>query len=155
MLKSSVIIGTIIATLLTSGIAATDPAMAGDRNCNVYPDDELCNGTEGAQGMVFCDLHGLDRGDDCYDRDFSTIDCDEYPNHSRCGGTQGRDGLMFCDIQQRDMGFKENCYDRNDNPKEYCDKYAVEEADPRYSEWFCEAVCENYEGVIGRDDPCD
>lgn len=55
-------------------------------------------------------------------RDFSPIDCDEHTGHSGCGGTTGRNGLIFCDVQQRDMGFKENCYDRNDNPTEYCDK---------------------------------
>lgn len=45
-------------------------------------------------------------------RDFSPIDCDEHTGHSGCGGTTGRNGLIFCDVQQRDMGFKENCYDR-------------------------------------------
>lgn len=79
----------------------------------------------------------------------------EKSKSAACGGTTGRDGLIFCDKQQRDMGFKENCYDRNDNPTEYCDKYAIDESEFMYTARFCQSICENYEDVIGRGEPCD
>ncbi|MGC1134214.1 MAG: hypothetical protein WA941_15415 [Nitrososphaeraceae archaeon] len=159
LIKSSVIIGVIIATLLTSGISTADPAMAGDRNCDVDISHPYCTGEEGAQGMIFCDLAWSDPADydrfgDCYDRDFSRIDCGEHPGHSRCGGFQGRDGLIFCDKQYEDMGFKENCFDRNDNPKEYCDNYAIDESDRWYKAEFCQSICDNYQEVIGRGELC-
>jgi len=59
---------------------------ASDRNCGVEPDHKYCNGTEGASGLIFCDLvtSGPDadnRFGDCHDRDFPRIDCDEHPSH--------------------------------------------------------------------------
>ncbi|MGH9926623.1 MAG: hypothetical protein ACREAS_08160, partial [Nitrososphaera sp.] len=112
-LKSYAIIGAIVMTLLMSGIAAAaSPVIAGDRNCDAEPNHKYCNGAEGAQGMVFCDIGGVGRGEDCYDRDFSSTDCDEHPGHSRCTGTQGREGNMFGDIQYQDLGYYDNCYDR-------------------------------------------
>lgn len=128
---------------------------AGDRDCDTEPNHPLCDGTEGADGMMFCDLAEVGRGEDCYDRDFSRIDCDEKPNHSRCVGYQGREGLIFCDEQYQDVGYKENCYDRNDTPDQYCDKYAVGESDKRWEAEFCQSTCENYEDVIGKGDPCE
>lgn len=126
-------------------------AYASDRNCEQEPNDELCTGEKGAQGMNFCTD---DRFGDCYDRDFSRIDCDEIPGHSRCTGFQGRDGLIFCDVQYQDVGFKSNCYDRNDNPREYCDEYAIDESDRWYKAEFCQSICDNYQEVIGRGEPC-
>jgi hypothetical protein len=152
LLKSSIIIGTII---LTSTIATATPVKAGDRNCDRYPDDPLCTGEEGAAGMVFCDLHGLERGDDCYDRDFSRIDCEEKPNHSRCVGHDGRDGYIFCDVAYADLGYKPSCYDRNDEPTIYCDNYAKEESDKKWEAEFCQSICDNYENVIGKGEPCE
>jgi hypothetical protein len=158
-IRSYVMIGAIVMTLLMSTMTAAAPVKAGDRNCDVEPDHPYCNGTEGAGGMIYCDLAWSDPADydrfgDCYDRDFSRIDCDEHPNHSRCVGHDGRDGLIFCDVQEGDVGFKENCYDRNDNPKEYCDNYAVEESAKEWTAEFCLAVCINYEDVIGKGEPC-
>lgn len=155
LLKSSVImIGIVVATLFVSTIAAAAPVKAGDRNCDVEPEHEYCNGTEGADGMVSCDLAGVERGA-CYDRDFSRIDCDEHSGHSRCGGTTGRNGLIFCDVVYADLGIKPSCYDRNDNPERYCDNYAVEESDFMYTARFCQGICENYEDVIGKGEPCN
>jgi hypothetical protein len=153
----NLVIEMIIAAILTSGIAASSPVKAGDRNCDVDINHPYCTGEEGADGIVFCDLAGNedDRFGDCYDRDFSQIDCDAHPNHSRCIGHDGRDGLIFCDVQEEDVGFKENCYDRNDNPKWYCDNYAVEESAKEWTAEFCLAACINYEDVIGRGEPCD
>ena len=128
---------------------------AGDVDRDARPNDEYCNGTEGAGGMAFCDVAGVDRGDDCYDRDFSKIDCDEHPDHSRCNGHKGRDGSIFCDVQYQDVGYKENCYDRNDNPSEYCDNYAIEESNKEWTAEFCQAVCNNYEDVIVKGEHCD
>jgi hypothetical protein len=132
---------------------------AGDANCETDPDDPRCTGEKGAGGMNFCDLAwsdpaDVDRFGDCYDRDFSRIDCEEHPGHSRCGGTTGREGLIFCDRQQEEMGFQENCYDRNDNPKEYCDNYAIDESDRWYTAEFCQSICDNYEEVINRGEEC-
>jgi hypothetical protein len=133
---------------------------AGDRDCDREPNDPLCTGEKGTGGMTFCDLAwsdpaDVDRFGDCYDRDFSRIDCDEHQNHSRCVGFEGRDGLIFCDVQYQDVGYKENCYDRNDNPSEYCDKYAVEESDKKWEAEFCRSVCNNYEAVIARGESCE
>jgi hypothetical protein len=102
--------------------------------------------------MAFCDLVGADRGDDCYDRDFSRIDCNEHSNHSRCIGFQGRDGLIFCDVQYQDVGYKSNCYD---NPSEYCDNYAKQESRKEWTTEFCQSVCNNYDDVIVREEQCD
>jgi len=160
-LKSYVIIVAIAMTLLTSGIAAAvTPVMAGDIDCGARPNHEYCTGEEGAQGMVFCDVAWSDQADvdrfgDCYNRDFSTIDCDEHPNHSRCDGFQGRDGNIFCDIQYKDVGYYDNCYDRKDTPKWYCDNYAIDESDRWYTAEFCQGVCDNYEAVVAKGDPCE
>ena len=92
---------------------------AGDRNCDIEPDHEYCNGTEGAQGIRFCDLSGNedDRFGDCYDRDFSRIDCDEHSGHLRCTGSDGIDGLIFCDVQEEHVGYTENCYERSEGTR--------------------------------------
>jgi hypothetical protein len=113
-----------------------------------------------AGGMIFCDRAWSDPADydrfgDCYDRDFSTIDCNEHPNHSRCYGYQGREGNIFCDIQEADVGYLDNCYDRKDSPDQYCDKYAVDESEPEYMREFCQGICENYEDVIDKGEPCE
>ena len=129
------------------------PVVAGDANCETDPDDPRCTGEKGAGGMNFC-VPG-DRFGDCYDADFSTIDCDVHQNHSRCTGSQGRDGNIFCDIQYEDLGYYDNCYDRKDTPKWYCDNYAKEESDRWYTAEFCQSVCDNYEDVITKDDPCE
>ena len=117
------------------------------------------NNTYGAGGMVFCDLawsnpDDVDRFGDCYDRDFSRIDCDEHPNHSRCTGFGGRNGLIFCDVAYEDLGYKPGCYDRYDNPTNYCDNYAKEESGQEWTAEFCQSICDNSEGVIGREEPC-
>jgi hypothetical protein len=153
----SVIIGTIIATLMMSGIAAASPVKAGDIDCDIRPNHEYCTGEEGASGMAFCDLSANedDRFGDCYDRDFSRIDCDEHPSHSRCVGFEGRDGLIFCDVAYEDLGYKPGCYDRNDNPRDYCDNYAIDESDRWYTAEFCQIICDNYDAVIGREEPCE
>ena len=153
-MKMFAISAVIIATLLMSGISAAAPAMAGDIDCEREPDHKYCNGTEGAGGMAFCDVAGVERGDDCYDRDFSRIDCVEIPGHSRCIGFEGRDGLIFCDVHYQNLGFKSNCYDRNDNPREYCDNYAIDESDRWYKAEFCQSVCDNYQEVISRGELC-
>ena len=139
---------------MISGITSmVQPVVAGDANCETDPDDPRCTGEKGAGGMNFC-VPG-DRFGDCYDADFSTIDCDVHQNHSRCTGSQGRDGMIFCDVQQLDMGFEENCYDRYDNPSEYCNDHAIDESDFVYTARFCQSICENYEDVIGRGEPCE
>jgi hypothetical protein len=147
------IITALIAVMLVVGIPST--TFASDINCEEEPNDEYCTGEEGAGGMAFCDVVGAERGDDCYDRDFSGIDCGEHPDHSRCTGFQGRDGLIFCDVQYQDVGYKENCYDRNDNPSEYCDSYAVEESSKEWTAEFCQTVCSNYQDVLAKGELCD
>ena len=37
----------------------------------------------------------------------------------------------------------------------YCDNYAKEESDRWYTAEFCQSVCDNYEDVITKDDPCE
>lgn len=46
------------------------------------------------------------------------------------------------------LGFKSNCYDRNDNPSEYCDNYAVEESSKKWTASFCQNICNNYDDVL-------
>jgi hypothetical protein len=143
----------IILLLAIAGL--TVPIMnvsGGDANCDTDPNDPRCTGEDGAGGMNFC-VPG-DRFGDCYDADFSRIDCNEHQQHTRCIGHQGRDGLIFCDVQYQDMGFKDNCYDRNDNPKEYCDNYAKEESDRWHKAEFCQAICDNYQEVISKEESC-
>lgn len=153
-------IGMIVATLFLSGIAMATPVKAGDIDCEREPNNELCTGERGADGMTFCDLAwsdpaDVDRFGDCYDRDFSRIDCAEHPKHSRCVGFEGRDGLIFCDVQYQDVGYKENWYDRNDNPSEYCDNYAVEESSKEWTAEFCQSICSNYQDVLTKGEHCD
>jgi hypothetical protein len=45
-------------------------------------------------------------------------------------------------------------YYRNDNPRSYCDDYAIEEAKKGLG-WFCEAVCNNYKEVMAKREGCD
>ena len=105
--------------------------------------------------MAFCDVTGADRGDDCYDRNFFRIDYNEIPGHARCVGHDGRNGLMFCDVQYEDVGYNENCYDRNDNPTDHCDSYAVEESSKEWTAEFCQTVCSNYQDVLAKGEFCD
>ena len=47
-----------------------------------------------------------------------------------CDGSRDRDGLIFCDIYATFTGSRiayGGCYDRNDNPVEYCSHFATEE----------------------------
>jgi hypothetical protein len=65
------------------------------------------------------------RGDneDCTNNNQTT-----YKTH--CDGSRGRDGLIFCDIYVTFTGSRiayGGCYDRNDNPFEYCSHFAKEE----------------------------
>jgi hypothetical protein len=62
------------------------------------------------------------------------IDCNENPDHSLCNGERGITGTIFCDVQYQEEGSKSACYDRNDNPKEYCEKYRDIDKD------FCEII---------------
>jgi hypothetical protein len=101
--------------------------------------------------MAFCTD---DRFGDCYGGDFSRIDSDEHPKHSRCVGHDGKDGLIFCDIAYQDLGYKPDCYDRNDNPREYCNNYAIDESDRSYTAEFCQGICNNYD-VIDKGESCE
>src|SRR5215211_5482130 len=58
------------------------------------------------------------------------INCDANPDDAFCNSEKGRDGLPFCDIV-RNAG---SCYDRNDNPEEYCEKYREDDKD------FCRII---------------
>jgi hypothetical protein len=58
-------------------------------------------------------------------------------------------------IHQETGGKAGGCYDRNDTPDQYCDKYAEEESSKESTAWFCEAVCSNYEDVLARGEHCD
>src|SRR5918996_3994390 len=146
--KASVIIGTIIMTLLASTVVASTPAVAGDANCETDPDDPRCSGEKGRLGMSFCTPEYPEG--DCYSRDYSPRDCNENPNHSRCDGYLGREGLIFCDIDPD----ADPCFDRNDSPRKYCDNYAIDASDKWYTAEFCQAICDNYQEVIGKGEPC-
>jgi hypothetical protein len=146
---ATVVVIAAVALLVISIISLN--VYAGDTNCNAEPESDVCTGEAGADGMYFC---GTDRFDDCYDGDFSRIDCSgEHNETSRCTGYSGREGLMFCDLQFDDVGYRDNCYNRDDNPTEYCDKYAKDESDRPYTN-FCQTVCANYEDVIIKDKEC-
>jgi hypothetical protein len=72
------------------------------------------------------------------------VDCDANPNHPYCTGEKGRDGGPFCDLPSHPG----SCYDRNDNPEEYCTTYP-------YDSDFCELienVCDA-DGSIKPDNP--
>jgi hypothetical protein len=75
-------------------------------------------------------------------------------DESLYNGDRGRDGTIFCDVQYQEEGTKSHCYDRNDTPDQYCDKYAQDDANKDMS-WFCESVCNNYEDVIDKSAHCD
>jgi len=55
----------------------------------------------------------------------SQLDCDANPDDAFCNGDKGRDGLPFCDIVRDAV----SCYDRNDNPKDYCENYREDDKD--------------------------
>jgi hypothetical protein len=55
-------------------------------------------------------------------------------DESLYNGDRGIEGKIFCDIQYQKEDRKHDCYDRNDNPKEYCEKYRELDAD------FCEII---------------
>jgi hypothetical protein len=80
-LRSCISIAAIIATLLTSGIAAAAvPVMAGHiMNCEERPDHEYCNGEMGLRGMIYCDLTGPSDYE-CYDRTHEEF---RYKGHSQ------------------------------------------------------------------------
>jgi hypothetical protein len=83
-------------------------------------------------------------GENCKLRD---VQCDEDPDDSLCNGERGREGLIFCDVQYQEEGSKSSCYDRNDNPEQYC---LMHPGDP----WdFCtkENICDQ-DGSIKPDD---
>lgn len=63
-LKTSIITGAILVTLLSSGTAVA-PVLAGDINCDARPDQEYCTGEEGRDGIIFCGTSGAET--DCYD----------------------------------------------------------------------------------------
>jgi hypothetical protein len=54
------------------------------------------------------------------------VDCKANPDNSLCNSEAGRDGLPFCDLQHDHTG---SCYDRLDEPKQYCAKYGKDDAD--------------------------
>lgn len=63
-------------------------------------------------------------------------------------------GTPFCDEVANDDDFEGSCYDRNDNPQEYCTKYAQSDED------FCKiiegpAACGNDGYKDGKDNPFD
>jgi hypothetical protein len=58
------------------------------------------------------------------------INCDANPDDAFCNSEKGRNGLPFCDIVRN----VRSCYDRNDNPKEYCEKYREDDRD------FCRII---------------
>src|SRR5215211_6898190 len=58
------------------------------------------------------------------------INCDTNPDDAFCNSEKGRDGLPFCDIVRNAV----SCYDRNDNPEEYCEKYREDDKD------FCRII---------------
>lgn len=49
----------------------------------------------------------------------SQVDCDANPDDAFCNSEKGRNGLPFRDIVRNAVG----CCERNDNPKEYCEKH--------------------------------
>lgn len=106
-------------------------------DCEENPDHKYCNGDQGKTGIPFCDLDYQELGFIfCRNRNAEPprVDCDENPNDSLCNGDRGIDGNPFCDIQYQEEGRKHGCYDRNDNPQEYCEKYREIDDD------FCEII---------------
>lgn len=54
------------------------------------------------------------------------VDCNNEPNSPLCTGEKGRGGSIFCDEYAGLTGSRiayGGCYDRNDNPEEYCINY--------------------------------
>ena len=86
-------------------------------------------------------------GQNCKLRD---VQCDVEPENSLCNGERGREGIIFCDIQNQEGEGSETCYDRNDNPEEYCLKYQDDS-------WnFCtkENICDQDGSVKPDDEYC-
>ncbi len=71
------------------------------------------------------------------------IDCNTYPENEYCNSEKGRDGLPFCDLV-KNAG---SCYDRNDNPEEYCSKYSNLDSD------FCQIIKDKV-GAFAPDEDC-
>jgi hypothetical protein len=85
-----------------------------------------------------------DDGDQCQ---LKEVQCDETPDDPLCNGERGRRGNIFCDIQYQEGG-SGTCYDRNDNPEEYCLTYKDD------NNWFfCtkENICDE-DGSVKPDD---
>jgi hypothetical protein len=56
------------------------------------------------------------------------VDWNNKPDSSLCTGEKGRGGSVFCDEYAQLTGSRiayGGCYDRNDNPRSYCDNYAI------------------------------
>lgn len=70
-------------------------------------------------------------------------------DESLYNGDRGIEGKIFCDIQEQETGSKSGCYDRNDNPEEYCIKH------PEHTD-FCNLidVCDDDGGVKSTDEYC-
>ena len=65
----------------------------------------------------------------------SEDNCDENPNDSLSNGDRGIEGLIFCDVLYDEPGGKgEGCYDRNDNPENYCENHREQDPD------FCKII---------------
>lgn len=85
------------------------------------------------------------------------VDCNSEPDSSLCTGESGRYGSLFCDEYAQLTGSRiayGGYYDRNDNPRSYCDDYAIEEAKKGLG-WFCESVCNNYKEIMAKREGCD
>ncbi len=96
-------------------------------------------------------LDGYQRTDDGEKCELKDVQCDETPDNSLCNGERGREGLIFCDVLYQETGGKgEGCYDRNDNPEQYC---LMHPGDP----WdFCtkENICDQDGSVKPDDEYC-
>jgi hypothetical protein len=100
-----------ILVLTNISVLTVQTVHASDIICRDEPQDDLCTGERGAQGMGYCGT--ADRFGDCYDGDFSRIDCSgEHNESSRCTGYNGREGLIFCDKQFEQVGYRGNCFER-------------------------------------------
>lgn len=65
------------------------------------------------------------------------VDCDSDPDNSLCNSEMGRNGIIFCDLYAGLTGSRiayGGCYDRNDNPEDYCEHYREDD------EEFCEII---------------
>jgi hypothetical protein len=109
----------------------------------------ITGGTGSGSGSTCPD--GYDRTEDGENCKLRDVRCDEDPDHSLYNGERGREGLIFCDVLYQETGGKgEGCYDRNDNPEQYC---LMHPGDP----WdFCttENICDQDGSVKPEDEYC-